>query len=95
MQVSLIHIDRLLESICQTILSKDNYEDLCGDLLTIRLIMQNEFAVGPTIKKHLAECLKAILTRFSCEFKALDGKGQFVFFFFYFAYVKNNFWFIP
>lgn len=71
-----MHIDRLIDSICQTISSKENYEELCGDLLAVRIITQSEITIPASIMKQLKGCLKIILARFKDEFAALEGKLQ-------------------
>lgn len=53
-------------------LSKENYEDLSGDLLAIRLLAQTTEI--PANSKHiLLDCLQKILGRFGDEFRH-DGK---------------------
>lgn len=65
---SKIQIPRLLDSICKIITSKENYEDLCGDLLTICVIVQ-AFGIPATIRSQLLNCLNTIKTRFKDEFE--------------------------
>lgn len=69
---SRIQIVRLIDSICQIISSKENYEDLCGDLLTIRIIAQTSGIPG-AVKKQLHNCLKVISDRFTDEFGQEGG----------------------
>lgn len=69
---SKIQIPRLLDSICQIVTSKENYEDLCGDLLTICVIVQ-AFGIPATIRSQLLSCLNTIKTRFKDEFE--EGKN--------------------
>lgn len=65
---SRIPVGRLLESIFQVILAKENYEDLSGDLLAIRLLAQST-DIPTNCKSILHDCLKKILARFSDEFR--------------------------
>lgn len=61
-------IPRLLDSICQVVTSKENYEDLCGDLLTICVIVQS-FGIPTTVRNQLLNCMNTIKTRFKDEFE--------------------------
>lgn len=72
--MNLLHVDRLIDSICQTICAKENYEELCGDLLAIRIITQNDIPIPTPILKDLLLCMKTVLTRFKEEFAALEGE---------------------
>lgn len=72
-QVTLLHIDRLVESIAQTIASKENYEEICGDLLALRVIMQNGMQLPAFTLRELKQSIQAIFVRFKDEFSALEG----------------------
>lgn len=70
-----MHVDRLIDSICQTICGKENYEELCGDLLAIRVITQNDVPIPEPILKDFHLCMKTVLSRFKDEFAAIEGEG--------------------
>lgn len=74
---SRIQVGRLIDSICQNISTKENYDDLCGDILAVRIIAQN-VGIQPAAKTQLHGCLKMIFTRFKDEFFQ-DGKLWFLF----------------
>lgn len=69
-------MDRLIDSICQTVCGKENYEELCGDLLAIRVIAQNDIPIPEPILKDLQLCMKTVMSRFKDEFTAMDGEGK-------------------
>lgn len=71
-----MHVDRLVDSICQTVCGKENYEELCGDLLAIRVIAQNDIPIPEPILKDLQLCMKTVMSRFKDEFTAMDGEGK-------------------
>lgn len=74
--MSLVHIDRIVDTICQTITAKENFEELCGDLLAIRIITQNDVAIPASILAELKVALKFVYERFKDDFTALEGKNQ-------------------
>lgn len=74
LQVSLLHIDRLVDSICQTITSKENYDEICGDLLALRVMTQNETRIPASILRDMKRCLHSIFVRFKDKFAALEGR---------------------
>lgn len=75
-QVNLVHVDRLVDSICQTVCGKENYEELCGDLLALRVIAQNDISIPEPVVKDIQMCMKSVLSRFKDEFAAIDGEGK-------------------
>lgn len=77
-----MHLDRLIESICQTVCGKENYEELCGDLLAIRIFTQNDIPIPEPVLKDLQLCMKTVLSRFKDEFAAIEGEGKFMKFYF-------------
>lgn len=68
-----MHVDRLVDSICQTISVKENYEELCGDLMAIRILVQTEDGIPSSEMKQLKTALKIISTRFKDEFEEPEG----------------------
>lgn len=68
----MLHIERLVESICQSLPSKKNYEEICGELLALRVI-QNGFRLSPSVLREIRRCLQSILAQYKDRFKALDG----------------------
>lgn len=71
-----MHVDRLIDSICQTVCGKENYEELCGDLLAIRVIAQNDIPIPEPVLKDLQMCMKTVLSRFKDEFASIAGEGK-------------------
>ena len=61
-------ITRLLDSICQILPSKDNLEEICGDLHAIRIIGQTPGGIPLAAKKLLQACVQSIFERFKDAF---------------------------
>lgn len=68
----MLHIERLVESVCQSLPSKDNYEEICGELLALRTI-HNGFRLSPGTLREMKRCLQSIFVRFKEKFTTLDG----------------------
>ncbi|XP_059621857.1 ubiquitin carboxyl-terminal hydrolase puf [Phlebotomus argentipes] len=61
---SRLTIPRLLDSIGVIILSKDNVYDLCGDIMTIRVIVESTSDLPQWIQKQLRSALLEVKLRF-------------------------------
>lgn len=72
-QVSLLNIDRLIESICQTLNSKENYEEICGDLLALCVMTQKGVRIPAFTLREMKRCLQSFYLRFKDKFSALEG----------------------
>lgn len=72
-QVSFVHIDRLIDSICQTLNSKDNYEEICGDLLALCVITQKGVRIPAFTLREMKRYLQSFYLRFKDKFTALEG----------------------
>lgn len=68
----MLHIERLVESICQSLPSKENYEEICGELLALRVI-QNGFRLSPSVLHEIRHCLQSVFLQYKDRFSALDG----------------------
>lgn len=72
-QVSLLHIDRMIESICQTLLTKENYEEICGDLLALCVITQKGVRIPSFTLREMKRCLQTFYSRFKDKHSLLEG----------------------
>lgn len=70
------NLERLIDTICQNICSKENYEELLGDLLAIRVMTQNSVSVSSATLKELQDYMKSLHDRFRDEFAAMEGEGK-------------------
>lgn len=72
-QVSLLHIDRLIDSICQGLVTKENYEEICGDLLALNVMTQKGIRIPPFTLREMKRCLQAFYSRFKDKHSHLEG----------------------
>lgn len=68
----MLHVERLVESICQSITSKENYEEICGELLALRVI-QSGFRLSSSVLREIRRSLQTVYIQFKDRFNALDG----------------------
>lgn len=68
----MLHVERLVEAICQSMASKENYEEICGELLALRVI-QSGFRLPPGILREIRRSLQTVYLQYKDRFNALDG----------------------
>lgn len=76
LQVTLPNLDRIIDSICQTICVKENFEELMSDLVAIKIILQNKTCVSSRILQELRKGLESLSEKFKDEFSALKKEGE-------------------
>lgn len=66
----------MIESICQTLNSKENYEEICGDLLALCVMTQKGVRIPAFTLREMKRCLQSFYLRFKDKFSALEGTNR-------------------